>query len=379
MVSGPMATALLGDQGADVIKIERPGTGDLIRQIGCSRGGLSAIFTTLNRNKRSVVLDVEKGPGRQLLERIVSHADVFVQNFRPGVVEKMGFGEAHLRRINPTVIYVSIDGFGRVGPRASQPVYDAVIQALSGLAASQADPADEVPCLVRNIVCDKVTSLYAAQAIVAALFARERGAGGQHIRLSMLDAAVAFLWPDVMQADTYLGAGVSPPAPLHGILRAHRTRDGFVTLLAISDAEFAGFCRAIGRPELEVDPRYATVAQRMASADVLATLVGEFVAERTTDEVCERLRDQGVPVAPVNWPGEVHRDPQVLANRLLEELDHPHCGRVRVPRAVAWFEATPASIRAHAPLLGEHTDEVLLAEGILAGDLERLRADGVIY
>jgi crotonobetainyl-CoA:carnitine CoA-transferase CaiB-like acyl-CoA transferase len=374
-----MATALLGDQGADVIKIERPGTGDLIRQIGCSRGGLSAIFTTLNRNKRSVVLDVEKDEGRRLLERLASRADVFVQNFRPGVVDEMGFGEAQLRRINPAVVYVSIDGFGTVGPRASQPVYDAVVQALSGLAASQADPADEEPCLVRNIVCDKVTSLYAAQAIVAALFARERGAGGQHVRLSMLDAAVTFLWPDVMQADTYLGSGASPPAPLHGILRAHRTRDGFVTLLAISDTEFAGLCRAMGRPELEGDPRYATVAQRMASADSLATLVAGFVAARTTAEVCEALREQGVPVAPVNWPGDVHRDPQVVANRLLEELEHPHCGRVRVPGAVARFATTPASIRAHAPLLGEHTDEVLLAEGIPAGDLERLRAGGVVY
>ncbi len=379
MVSGPMATAILGDQGADVIKIERPGAGDLIRQIGCARGGLSAIFTTINRNKRSVVLELGDDRGRRLLERLVARADVFVQNFRSGVVERMGLGEVELRRINPGLIYVSIDGFGQTGPYAGQRVYDAVVQALSGMAASQADPEQGHPRLVQNIVCDKVTAVYAAQAIVAALFARARGAAGQHVRLSMLDAAVAFLWPDVMQAETYLGAGVSAPAPLHGILRAHRTRDGFVAVLAISDAEFAGLCRAIERTDLIEDPRFKSVTARMANAEVLATLLREFVSARTTAEVCARLQAEEVPAAPVHQPADVHREPQVVANRLLEELEHPYCGKVRLPGSVARFDATPATIRRQAPLFGEHTDEVLSGIGLSRDDLQRLRADGLIH
>ena len=214
MVSGPLASSILGEQGAEVIKVEMPGTGDLIRHIGSSRGGLSAIFATLNRNKRSVVLNLREPRGRELLERLLEGADVFMQNFRPGVMAGMGFGEPELRRLNPELIYVSINGFGETGPYAQRRVYDIVIQALSGLAASQADPQTGTPDLVRNIVCDKVTAVSAAQAISAALFARERGAGGQHVRLAMLDSTIAFLWPDGMQSLTYLGEGATPPAPL---------------------------------------------------------------------------------------------------------------------------------------------------------------------
>ena len=378
MVSGPLATAILGDQGADVIKVEPPGAGDLIRHIGCSRGGLSAIFNTINRNKRSVVLNLQHPRGHALLLELVRSADVFVQNFRPGVAERMGLGEAALRRVSPGLIYVSISGFGETGPYAGRRVYDIVIQALSGMAALQADPASGRPEVVRNIVCDKVTAVHAAQAICAALFARERGAGGQHVRLSMLDASIAFLWPDGMQEHTYLGPGATAPAPLHGFLRAYETADGFITLLAISDAEFRGLARAIGRPGMMDDPRFASTSARMEHSEALAEIVRAELVRLPSATLCARLAAEDVPSAPILKPADVAADPQVVANELLLEAEHTHYGRIRAPRPIARFDATPCEVRRLAPLLGEHTEEVLAGLGVEPDEVATLRASAAV-
>jgi crotonobetainyl-CoA:carnitine CoA-transferase CaiB-like acyl-CoA transferase len=378
MVSGPMATAVLADQGADVIKVEPPGAGDLIRHIGCSRGGISAIFNTLNRNKRSLVLDLSQRRGLAALLALVAKADVFVQNFRPGVAERMGLGEAALRKLAPDLVYVSISGFGESGPYAQRRVYDIVIQALSGLAASQADPRTGEPDLVRNIVADKATALVAAQAITAALFARERGAGGQHVRLAMLDATIAFLWPDTMQEHTFLGAGVTPPASLAGFLSVRRTADGFMTIFAIADEEFAGLCRALGRPELIRDERFLDTAGRMRHADVLARLLDEATHSQTTASLCAKLDAEDVPHAPVNRLEALHEDAQVVANALIVEVEHPTAGRLRTPRPVARFGATPATLRRPAPSLGEHGAEVLREIGIAESEIEALRSEKIL-
>jgi len=378
MVSGPMATAVLADQGADVIKVEPPGTGDLIRQIGCSRGELSAIFSTLNRNKRSLVLDLGQPRGLAVLRKLVARADVFAQNFRPGVAEQMGIGEPALRSVKPDLVYVSISGFGETGPYSRRRVYDIVIQALSGMAASQADPRTGVPELVRNIVADKATALVAAQAITAALFARERGAGGQHVRLAMLDATIAFLWPDVMQAHTYLGPGATPPASLAGFLSVRRTADGFMTIFAIADAEFAGLCRALDRPELALDERFRDTAGRMRHADALAAILDQTTRSRTTASWCERLAAEDVPHAPVNQLEALHEDEQVLANALLVEMEHPRAGRLRTPRPVARFDVTPATLRQPAPSLGEHGAELLRELGLPASEIDDLRAKRIL-
>ncbi|MCZ6569025.1 MAG: CaiB/BaiF CoA-transferase family protein [Deltaproteobacteria bacterium] len=378
MVSGPMATCVLGDQGAEVVKVEIPGTGDLIRHIGCARGGLSAIFTTLNRNKRSIVLNLRQPHGRELLHKLLAGADVLVQNFRPGVMHALGFGEAELRPRYPDLVYVSISGFGETGPYARRRVYDIIIQAISGMAASQADPKTGVPELERNIVCDKVTAVTAAQAITAALFARERGAGGQHVRLSMLDTAIAFLWPDTMQSYTFLGEGVTPPAPLAGLLSVRQTKDGHMTIFAISDAEFGGLCRALDCPELSDDPRFADVTLRTRNADLLAELLDRATGAHTTAELCARLEVEDVPHAAVTSLESLHRHPQVIENRLLVESEHPHAGRTRTPRPVASFEATPATLRRPAPALGEHTDELLAELGLTEGEIHELRAEGVL-
>jgi crotonobetainyl-CoA:carnitine CoA-transferase CaiB-like acyl-CoA transferase len=378
MVSGPLATAILGDQGADVIKVEPPGQGDLIRHIGCARGGLSAIFNTINRNKRSIVLNLQDERGRALLLRLVARSDVFVQNFRPGVADRMGIGESDLRRLAPNLVYVSISGFGDAGPYAQHRVYDIVIQALSGMASSQSDPKTGKPELVRNIVCDKVTAIHAAQAVCAALVARERGAGGQHVRLAMLDASISFLWPDGMQQHTYLGPGATAPAPLHGILRAFPTADGFVTLLTISDSEFQGLARALGRPELIGDPRFSTVATRMENVDALADIVALETGRVNSEEICSRLAAEGVPAAPIRMQSRIHEDPQVIANGLLLELEHAQCGPIRVPGPVARFTSTPSEVRRLAPLLGEHTDEVLTEIGVTPEELASLRAQSAL-
>ncbi len=355
MISGPMTTVILADQGADVIKVEPPGKGDLIRHLGASRSGVSAIFQTLNRGKRSITLDLKEPADRDTLVRLVATADVFIQNFRPGVALRLGIGEAALRRHRPDLVYVSVSGFGEEGPYAERRVYDVVIQGASGMAASQADPTTGKPELVRNVVCDKITAVYAAQAITAALFDRARGNGGRHVRLSMLDAAIAFLWPDVMQDHTYVGDEVARGPSLLGIVRIHPTSDGWITLLALTDADFAGVCRALERPDLAGDERFRESRVRLAHAEALAALLDAITVRFTTAELCARLEREGVACGGVVPPERIHADPQVAANGLVAERDDPRFGAVRMAGPVARFGDTRREPARLAPTLGEHT------------------------
>lgn len=364
MISGPMTTAILADQGADVIKVEPPGQGDLIRHLGSSRGGVSAIFQTLNRGKRSIALDLKTPNAHATLAKLVASSDVFIQNFRPGVAARLGVDEATLRRHRADLVYVSVSGFGESGPHAQRRVYDIVIQGASGMAASQADPATGKPELIRNVVCDKITAVYAAQAITAALFDRARGGGGCHVRLAMLDAAVAFLWPDVMQDHTYAGGDVTRGPSLLGIVRIHPTSDGFITLLALTDADFAGVCRAVGRPELATDARFRASRERLAHADELARLLDDATATIATAALCARLEQEGVACGGVVPPERVHADPQLEANGLIARYEDPRFGAVRIAGPVARFGAERAVPRRLAPALGEHTDQILAELGL---------------
>ena len=378
MISGPLATMLLGDQGADVIKVEPPGTGDLVRRLGRERGGMTPTFATCNRSKRSLVLDLKAPRGREVLERLVAGADVFAQNFRPGTAERLGLSEAALRRLRPDLVYVSINGFGETGPYAAKRVYDPLVQALSGLADVQADRETGRPRMVRLIVPDKVTALTAAQAIGAALFARERTGKGQHVRLSMLDAMVAFLWPEGMAAHTFVSEERGPERPRLAQDLVFATADGFITVGAVSDAEWRGLARAAGRPGWIDDPRFATPAARVAHADERFALLAELLPERTSASWLEAFEAEQVPCAPVLRRRELPEHPQVLANGLVVESDHPRAGRLREPRPAARFDATPAAIRRPAPGLGEHTDEVLGELGYASEAIAGLRADGVV-
>lgn len=378
ILSGPLATMILADQGAEVVKVEPPGLGDLMRLSPFSRGGLGAFFVNGNRGKRSLAVDLRDPRGRDLVLRLCRGADVFVQNFRPGAVERLGLGEDAVRAVSPDVVYVSISGFGESGPYAGRRVYDPVIQALTGSIAIQMHPESGERDLVRHVICDKASAYTAAQAITAALFARERGAGGQHLRLAMLDAALAFFWPDGMMAHTLLGEGVQPGPTLYEIYRLTETADGHLVYFAISDAEMHGLYQALGRAELCEDARFRDLAGRMAHREALEALLREAFRRWPTAEILARMAAESLPAAPVHALEDVIADPQVRHNGLLEEREHPTAGRIRQPRPPVRFDRTPATSGRLAPLLGEHTDEILAELGFDAAARRELRTAGVV-
>ncbi|MGH7986119.1 MAG: CaiB/BaiF CoA transferase family protein [Candidatus Binataceae bacterium] len=379
MISGPMATMILADQGADVIKVEPPITGDLTRALGGRRHGMSPTFAVANRNKRSVVIDLKSKDGLPLLNRLLNRADLLVQNFRPGTVERLGIGYENLRALKPDLVYVSISGFGESGPYVHKRVYDPVVQALSGLASIQRDQGSRRPRMMRVIVPDKVTALTAAQAMTAALLARERTGKGQHVRLAMLDAVVAFLWPESMARYTFINPGHDSavrPADIPDLV--FETADGYITAGAVSDSEWAGMCHALEQPDWLDDPRFKTPADRVRNAGIRIEMTAEVLKTRTSAAWLERLDREEVPCAPILSREELLDDPQIAANHLIVESVHPHAGPMRQPRPAARFAGTPADIRLPAPVLGEHTDSVLSEAGVHPTELARLRQAAVI-
>jgi crotonobetainyl-CoA:carnitine CoA-transferase CaiB-like acyl-CoA transferase len=378
MASGPLATSILADQGADVIKVEGPGRGDGLRTIGPSRGGMSAIFTSFNRNKRSLVVDLRDERGVAVLDRLVASADVVVQNFRPGAVERMGIGADRYRATNPDLIYVSISGFGEKGPMAQSAVYDSVMQAYSGVAMHQADLETGEPSFVRSVVCDKGTAIQTAQLITAALFARGQGRGGQHIKVSMLHASLAFLWPDGMQNFALLGDGVSAPLKKSALPMIRPTADGYITISYIQDREFQALCRTVGREDLIDDERFSTAGPRASNARPLQGLLEATLREYTTTELAKVLAEADVPFATIGDPETIHDDPQVIANDLLFEMDHPIAGRLRQPKPLGEFEGTPTEIRRGAPSYGEHSLEIADEAGLSRDEQRALIDAGIL-
>jgi len=370
VLSGPMATAMLADQGAEVIKVEAPG-GDLSRRIGPAKGEMSAMFIAANRGKRSICLDLKRADHLQVLRELIARADVLVENFRPGTLARLGLPPQALRQAHPRLVLASISGFGASGPYADGRVYDAVIQAVSGFSASHPLPGSDAPTLLATTVCDKLTALTAAQAITAALLGRERSGQGAHIALSMLDAALSFQWPDAMYNHTFSGAPL-PPSPEFGVLqRPYATRDGHVAVMTPQPDEFAAMCRELGGAELLQDPRFATVELRRRHFTELMTQLEALFARQDTDALVPRLRQAGVPIGRVNRRHEVLDDPQVQHNGTLVEFDHGDLGRVRLPRAAAQFDGHGAPPRP-APGLGEHGREVLAELGLDAARIDAL-------
>ncbi len=367
MVSGPSATMLLADQGADVIKVENPQGGDHTRAAANRRGGFSASFLNNNRNKRSIVLDLKAPDGMEALRRLIAGADAFIQNFRNGVIERMGFGETEVRALAPDIIYVSISGFGEKGPFAQKPVYDPLIQALSGLASIQGGSDQDRPRLVRTIVPDKLTGVVAAQAITAALLSRERTGQGQHVRLSMLDAVVAFLWGSDMGSQTFVGGELPQQEAASFIDLIYETADDYVSAAVQTDREWAALTRALDRPEWLEDPRFATPALRHAHINERLAMTQEVLRTRPAAEWLERLTSAGVPCAPVLTRSRMISHPQVAANGIVVESEHPGAGRLRQARPAARFSVTPTSAHRGAPALGEHTDEILAEIGFSEG------------
>ena len=380
VVSGPLATMFLADQGAEVIKIEPLG-GDITRrsrQSISASGEFSALFVSSNRGKRSLALDLKRPEAAEIMRKLITSSDVLVQNFRPGTMERLGFGEPRLRELNPRLIYVSISGVGESGPYAKKRVYDPIIQALSGFADLQAEPRTRRPQMIRTIVADKTTAIFAAQAVTAALFARERTGEGQHIRLAMLDTMIAYLWPEAMTQYTVVGREATTADPTARPDLIFETADGYITVGTISDSEWQGFCAASGRSGLPEDPRFNTPGGRAANATERILLMAEIIKERPTAEWLQQLDANDVPSAPVLRRNEVIANEQVVARELIIELDHPDIGRVRQPVPAAGFERTPARIQGPAPRIGEHSAAILSELGFEAAEIERLATEKIV-
>ena len=363
MVSGPVAAMMLADQGAEVIKVE-PLTGELVRHMAAPHNGVNPVFFSCNRGKKSIALDLKTEEGKKILLRLASEADVFMQNFRPGAIDRMGFGEEVIRKLNPKIIYVSISGFGNRGPYANSRVYDPVIQALSGATDIQADRDTGRPKMFRIIIADKVTALTAAQAVAAALYAREKHGTAQHIELSMLDCMISFFWPEGMAGIVYAENEIDVRKLQGSQDLIYKAKDKYITAGAVSDAEWQGMCKALNREDLVDDERFASPAGRVANAQIRKEITGEEIAKWKSSEILERLQAEGVPSAPLLDRMELLDNEQILANESIQRINIDGFGEVRQARPAARFSKTPTKLSRPAPKLGEHTHEVLSDIGI---------------
>jgi crotonobetainyl-CoA:carnitine CoA-transferase CaiB-like acyl-CoA transferase/2-hydroxychromene-2-carboxylate isomerase len=377
VVSGPFATMFLADQGADVLKIEAIG-GDITRRSRATidkDGEFSALFISSNRGKRSLSIDVKSAAGREVLAKLVAQADVLVQNFRPGTMERLGLGVDELRQRHPRLIYVSISGVGDTGPYVKKRVYDPIIQGLSGFADIQSQPVTNRPQMIRTIVCDKTTAVFTAQAVAAALYAREKSGQGDHIQVAMLDAMISYLWPEGMMQYTVVGTEATAADPNDRPDLVFKTSDGYITAGTISDSEWQGFCRASGDPELAKDLQFATPSARSVNATARINKMAEYIGQHTTAEWLERLDAADVPCAPILRRGEIIHNEQVIAREIIAEFDQPKVGRVRQPKPAARFEINAAAIGGPAPRVGEHSRDVLRELGYDDGAIDKMVAE----
>ena len=375
VVSGPVAAVILADQGADVIKVESP-SGDQMRR-GRDDGGFAPTFISCNRGKRSIALDLKHDKGKAVLWNLLESADVVLQNFRPGAMERLGFGETQVRERCPGIVYASISGVGREGPYVHKRIYDPMIQSLAGLADIQADTHTGRPRMTRTIIVDKATAIYAAQAITAALFHRERSGEGQHVTISMLDTMVSMLWPEGMAPFTLKREGdVSKPQSHHDMI--FETAEGYITVGTVSDAEWRGLCQALNKPEWLTDPRFATSALRNQNREERLNLVAECLLEKSRDEWVTALDAADVPCMPVLRRVEVMDDPQVQANGTVVEIEHPNAGTVRQAMPAARFDRTPVPSPRPAPGLSENARDILHEVGYSADEISALTGEGVV-
>ena len=378
-LTGPYAAALLADQGAEVIKVERPGIGDIARFVGVAVNGMSSLYLVCNRGKRGIAVDMQTPEGRDIVLDLARTADVLIQNFRPGVMDKLGLGYDDVRAVNEDVIYASLSGFGTVGPYRDRSAYDTVIQAYAGFAANQADPDDGTPTFLRQTGADKVTALFASQAISAALFARERGQGGQHIELSMTDASVSFLWADAAANEVLIESDNSQNSSFVAGFRPMAFSDGWGIVTPTSDHDFHGMCEALG-VEGHDDPRIATVGERLKHRDLTDTIMDlcyAHAANLTMAEATERFEAERVPFAMILTPEQLTEDAHAQAMGLFVEADHHVVGRTRLPRHPAQFSGTPAALTGGSPSLGQHTDEILTELG-RANEIQALRDANIV-
>jgi crotonobetainyl-CoA:carnitine CoA-transferase CaiB-like acyl-CoA transferase len=380
VVSGPFATMFLADQGADVLKIE-PIDGDITRRSRAPIGKtneFSALFISSNRGKRSLAVDIKHETGREILTRLAGQADVLVQNFRPGTMERLGLGPDELRARHPRLIYVSISGVGDSGPYVKKRVYDPIIQGLSGFCDIQSQAVTNRPQMIRTIVCDKTTAVFTAQAVSSALYAREKTGQGDHIQVAMLDTMIAYLWPEGMMQYTVVGAEATAADPNDRPDLVFRTSDGYLTCGTISDSEWKGFCKASGDPELAKDARFATPSARSVNAAARIHKMQEYILQHTTAEWLARLDAADVPCAPILRRGEIIHNEQVVARGIIAEFEQPGVGWVRQPKPAARFSVNEATIGGPAPRVGQHSREVLRDLGYSEAAIEQMIKDRAV-
>jgi formyl-CoA transferase len=361
VVAGPYCSMFLGDLGAEVVKVEQPGFGDDTRGWGPPfTGGESAYYLCINRNKQSITLDLKSTEGVELLRQMTEVADVVIENFRPGTMERLGLGEQELRQFNPRLIYASLTGFGADGPMSDWPGYDLIVQAWGGLMSITGAPEGE-PVKVGVAIVDLMAGLMLGKAITAALFARERLGLGQRIDTSLLEAEVASL---INVGSNYLISGKIPSRwgnahPNIVPYQNFKTADGYFVLGVASETIWRRFCPAIGRPDLTEDSRFADNAKRVENRSALIALLTEVFLSRTNQTWLKLFNDAEVPCAPVQTVDQVFQSPQVLHRDMLVGVEHPTAGKVPMAGVPVKFSLTPASVRLPPPLLGEHNRQVL--------------------
>jgi len=376
MVTASLATMMLAEQGAEAVKVEPVEQGDPMRYLGTAKNGMSGLFASCNRGKRSVRINLKHEAGQQLLSQLAARADVLIHNFRPGVMDQLNLGSERLRGANPRLIYIAISGFGTDGPLRNAPAYDPVVQARAGIAAVQ---GLEKPEFVRNLVCDKITAYTACQAVTSALYARERSGEGQHVDVSMLDSSLAFVFPDGFMNHALLDEDVQHQALLSDLIyELTMTKDGALTISAATPAQRLGIYRALGREDLATDPRFATVESLMANMAEYRAIVEETFLEFSTDEMVARLHANDVPCAKCASRDEVLNDPQLAANDSVAIVEHPLLGKLRVVKAPSRFGGERLPLARPSPGYGEHTDEVLAELGLDEAALDSLRTAGTI-
>jgi crotonobetainyl-CoA:carnitine CoA-transferase CaiB-like acyl-CoA transferase len=380
MITGPLCAQLLGDLGADVIKIE-PVHGEVARWMAPpQQADLTGFYSQLNRNKRSLAVDLKSQRGIDIIHKLAGEADILVENFRGGVPDRLGIGYEDLKALNESLVYVSITGFGPTGPYSDRPAYDPIAQGLVGVMHVQGKPFGGKPQLIQSAIVDKTTATTAAGVALAALYARDgqNGTGkGQRVDVPMIDAYAANSLPDMLCVDSFVPNELADPEPL-AVLRAFETKDGYVVGMALQDNHFQGLCRALECEELLQRPGMRNVGERITDFAPWLDAIGETMRNFTTEDLLARLDAEGVPFGPVKTMREFAEDPQARHNRTIFDAEHPEAGTMRYVRYPGHLSDTPASLHRHPPRLGEHSREILAEAGYSEDEIQELVETSVI-
>ncbi len=380
ILAGPFGSMFLGDMGAEVIKVEEPAKGDDTRGWPPFVGGEATYFLSVNRNKKSLTLNLKAPEGQAILRKLIARADVVLENFRPGTMERLGFGYERLRAVNRRLVYCSISGFGESGPEASRPGYDLIVQGESGIMDLTGFP-DGPPVKVGNSIADLVAGMAAAQGITLALLARGRTGRGQKVEIGMLDVMASLL---TYQAGLYWNGGGRPSRrgnqhPSIVPYEVFRARDAYLTLGVANSSLWEKTCRALGREDLARDPRFDSETNRVTNRDALIAILNDLLAARPADEWLARLEQAGVPAGRIRTVAEVCESPHLKARGMVVKLRHPKAGAITVMGVPVRLWQTPGAATAPPPLLGQHTEEILTRLlRIPKATVQRLRAAGVV-